>query len=356
MKLHYSTEGATNSRYRKIKSVANALKVNLEEVAHDASSDLSAVSVFNTLPILETPQGSLFSSNSIIRFLAGSNDNQLYGENLHNRALVDQWLDITTCDFEAAVSAVAIAKDGREVDAVKILADINKFLGFVEKHLNGKKFVVGETASLADYSLATGIAVVLAVLGEEERKAYPNITAWYLALVATDAVIGGKDFPKESHKAFKPKQEKKKEEPKKEEAKPEPKKKNSDDLFSEEDETAEKKPAKPKKETKAAPAPAPAKPKKAPAIAKSIVVFDVKVYEEEYDLDALWEKIKKEVIIEGLVWSPDIKKIPVVGKVFKLQLGCVIEDLKVNTDDIFDKITAWEDDVQSIDVVSFQKL
>jgi len=82
----------------------------------------------------------------------------------------------------------------------------------------------------------------------------------------------------------------------------------------------------------------------------------VKIYEEGFDLDGLWEKIQKEVQIEGLVWNPNPKKIPVVGNVFKLQIGCVIEDDKVATDDIFDKITAWEDDVQSIDVVSFQKL
>lgn len=73
-------------------------------------------------------------------------------------------------------------------------------------------------------------------------------------------------------------------------------------------------------------------------------------------MDALWDKIKKEVVMEGLVWSEDIKKIPVVGKIFKLQVGCVIEDLKINTEDIFDKILAWEDDVQSIDIVNFQKL
>ena len=139
MKLHYSTEGATNSRYRKIKSVINALKLEVQEVAHDASVDLSTVSVFNTLPILETPQGTFFSSNTIIRVLAATAGNTLYGgDNLHHRAQVDQWLDITTCDFEAAVAAVAIARDGREVDSVKILADINKFLGFVESLLNGK--------------------------------------------------------------------------------------------------------------------------------------------------------------------------------------------------------------------------
>ena len=49
MKLHYSTEGATNSRYRKIRSVANALKITLEEVAHDATADDDNVDFFQFL-------------------------------------------------------------------------------------------------------------------------------------------------------------------------------------------------------------------------------------------------------------------------------------------------------------------
>jgi glutathione S-transferase len=68
--------------------------------------------------------------------------------------------------------------------------------------------VVGDSATLADYSLATSIAVVLTTLGEEERKPYPNVTAWYLSLVATDVVIGSADLPKEAHKAFRAKQAK----------------------------------------------------------------------------------------------------------------------------------------------------
>ena len=123
--------------------------------------------------------------------------------------MVDQWLDITTCDFEGAVAAVAIAKEGREVEGAAIVADITKFLGFVEKHLNGKKFLVGDSASIADYSLAAGISVVLTSLGEDDRKAYPNVTAWYLSLVATDATIGAKDFPKQSSKPFKAQKDKK---------------------------------------------------------------------------------------------------------------------------------------------------
>lgn len=37
-------------------------------------------------------------------------------------------------------------------------------------------------------------------------------------------------------------------------------------------------------------------------------------------------------------------------------MGCVIEDDKVMVDDIYDRILAWEDDVQSVDTVSMQKL
>jgi glutathione S-transferase/translation elongation factor EF-1beta len=348
MKLHYSTEGATNSRYRKIKSVINALKIEVAEVAHDTTADLSKISLFNTLPLLETPEGTFFSSNTIIRYLAASNGNKLYGgDNLYHRALVDQWLDITTCDFETAVAAVAILKDGREANAATILADIHKFLGFVEKHLTAAKFLVGDSATLADYSLASGLAVVLAALGDEERKAYPHLTAWYLSLVETDATIGGKEFPKESHKALKAKKEKHDKHEKKEEKKAEKK----DDDFDPFADDAEEAP----KAKKEAPVVAPKKEKKK-VIAKSIITFDVKVYEEEYDLDALWEKIQKEVVIDGLVWNQNPKKIPVVGKIFKLQVGCVVEDDKVATDDIFDRITAWEDDVQSIDIVSFNKL
>ena len=112
-------------------------------------------------------------------------------------------------------------------------------------------------------------------LGEEERKAYTNLTAWYLNIVGLDNTIGSKDLPKEAHKAFKAKANKgkKEEAPKAEE----------DDLFGDDDAPAPVA-AKPKPEVK--------KKKEKPA-AKSIVVFDVKVYEQETDLLALFEKIKK---------------------------------------------------------------
>ena len=54
-------------------------------------------------------------------------------------------------------------------------------------------------------------------------------------------------------------------------------------------------------------------------------------------------------------WNKEPKKLPVAFEIFKLQMACVIEDDKVLTDDIFEKIEEWEE-VQSVDMTSMQKL
>jgi translation elongation factor EF-1beta len=47
---------------------------------------------------------------------------------------------------------------------------------------------------------------------------------------------------------------------------------------------------------------------------------------------------------------------PVAYGVKKLVATCVIEDDKVSTNDLEDRIQAFEDYVQSVDIVSFNKL
>lgn len=81
----------------------------------------------------------------------------------------------------------------------------------------------------------------------------------------------------------------------------------------------------------------------------------MKVYEAGFDLISLANKVYA-LEIDGLIWNKEPKILEVAYGVQKLQVGCVIEDDKVLTDDIFDKITAWEDDVQSVDMISMQKL
>ena len=181
---------------------------------------------------------------------------------------------------------------------------------------------------------------------------YPNTHFWYLFINSFSNDLMKKWIEKAhgGHKEEGKKEETKKEEGKKEEVKKEVDNKPAsaapveDDLFGDDDDT----PVVPVKK------PEPKKQKEKP-IAKSIVVFDVKVYEQETDLLKLFEKIKAEIVVDGLVWNNEPKVLPVAFGMNKLQVGCVIEDAKVSVEDFYEKIEEWED-VQSIDTVSFQKL
>ena len=87
--------------------------------------------------------------------------------------------------------------------------------------------------------------------------------------------------------------------------------------------------------------PAPPKPvvvvkkaKKAPPVAKSLVILEVKPWGPETNLDELGKKIINEVVQDGLVWKTEFKKEPIAYGIHKIVIGCVVEDEKVSVDDL----------------------
>jgi len=66
-------------------------------------------------------------------------------------------------------------------------------------------------------------------------------------------------------------------------------------------------------------------------VAKSIIVWEVKPWGEETNLDELAAKILK-INMDGLSWKTEYKKEPIAYGVFKLVIGAVVEDAKVSTD------------------------
>jgi translation elongation factor EF-1beta len=89
-------------------------------------------------------------------------------------------------------------------------------------------------------------------------------------------------------------------------------------------------------------------------IAKSSVVLDVKPWDDETDLLAM-EKAVRAIELDGLLWGAS-KLVPIGYGIQKLQISCVIEDDKVGMDLINESIEALEDMVQSVDIVSFNKV
>jgi len=95
--------------------------------------------------------------------------------------------------------------------------------------------------------------------------------------------------------------------------------------------------------------------KKGATIAKSMITMDVKPFDDETDLDELAKKIKA-IEMDGLVWGAKHEKKPLAYGIFKLVVTAVVEDDKVSTDDLTEKIEEFEDEVQSVDIAAFNKL
>merc|ERR1711990_118510 len=96
------------------------------------------------------------------------------------------------------------------------------------------------------------------------------------------------------------------------------------------------------------------KAKKPKVIAKTSVLFDVKPWDDETDMDAMLKEVKT-IEMEGLVWGAS-KLVPVCYGINKLQVMCVVEDEKVSIDELSEKICDFEDYVQSVDIAAMGKI
>lgn len=123
---------------------------------------------------------------------------------------------------------------------------------------------------------------------------------------------------------------------------------DEDDLFGDDDDDEEA-------AAVAAAAKAKATAPKKVIVGKSIILWEVKPWGIETDLDKLAQKILA-INKEGLVWKSEFKKEPVAYGIFKIVIGAVIEDDKVSTDDVQEIIEGFEDEVQSVDILSFNKV
>jgi elongation factor 1-beta len=216
----------------------------------------------------------------------------------------------------------------------------------LNKHLTANMFIGGTSPNAQDaftYEAFSGNAPC--------ATKYPGIAGWFYLIHYFDKVRESWKEIQEKEKAPK-KGGEKTEKPKEKETK-------EDDIFEvDEEEDPEKakarqarmKAALEKKKQKDA-----TKGKKEEVIAKSLVLLDIKVWEQEQDLDAL-AKLIKEIEMDGLVWKEEYKTPVIAFGMKKLVLGLVVEDEKVSVEDVIEKILSNEDIVQSVDIASFGKI
>ena len=223
------------------------------------------------------------------------------------------------------------------------------FLADLEKKLANNLFVKGAQPSHED---AESFEKFITAKYVPDQDKFPSVWAWYsLMVLFEDEVI------KSWKASAKPEQPKKggkgkggKKEDKKPEKKPEKKEEDDDmDLFGEETEEDKQAKEEMKKKNKDK------KKGKKKEVDKSHVILEVKGWEADQDLEALAKKIISTVKKDGLSWNTGYKLEEVAFGVKKLIIAFLAEDDKCSVQEITDELESWENDIQSVEVVSFNK-
>ena len=188
-----------------------------------------------TLPLLETENGSLSQSKAIELYLIETYKPELYGSSPIEKALINQWIDFATQEIYLSSRPLVYPIFGwMEHDKEKTSESGKELLNnlkIVDKHLEGKKFLVGDKITLADVVLCNKIRLLFMMCYPEglRKNQLKNLNEYFVNVMETPEakkVYGRTLLCKNPVKAYqKPKEEKKKEEKKKEEKKKEEKKK-----------------------------------------------------------------------------------------------------------------------------------
>ena len=87
----------------------------------------------------------------------------------------------------------------------------------------------------------------------------------------------------------------------------------------------------------------------------SIILLEIKIWDADQDLDCLVNKIQK-IEKNGLYWKKDYKLMEIAFGIKKIIMTLIIDDDKISIDELIEEIESWENEIQSVDILSFKEL
>ncbi|SLM37585.1 elongation factor 1-beta [Lasallia pustulata] len=220
-------------------------------------------------------------------------------------------------------------------------------LSMLNSWMTTRSYIVGYGPSQAD------VASFKALKAQPSPDKYPHAYRWYKHMTTYESEFSTlPGDPSKAYTTYGPEKTEATLNPKDAPKEAEEEEEEDDDLFGSDDEEEDPEAVRIREERLAA-----YKKKKEgkekPA-AKSIVILDVKPWDDETNMKEL-EANMRAIEMDGLTWGAG-KLVPVGFGIKKLQVNLVVEDEKVSIDELQAKIEGDEDHVQSTDVAAMQKL
>ncbi|EYU28215.1 hypothetical protein ABFS82_14G321000 [Erythranthe guttata] len=141
------------------------------------------------VPVLETPDGPIFESNAIARYVARLKaDNPLYGSSLIDYGHIEQWIDFSANEIDANIGRWLYPRLGYGLylppaEEAGITA-LKRALEALNIHLASKTYLVGHEITLADIVMACNLSIGFkAIMTKSFTCQFPHVERYFWTLV-----------------------------------------------------------------------------------------------------------------------------------------------------------------------------
>ncbi|OAY83167.1 Elongation factor 1-gamma 2 [Ananas comosus] len=196
-------------------SVQVELVKNFEMGVSNKTPEFLKMNPLGKVPVLETPDGPIFESNAIARYVTRLKaDNPLYGSSLIEYARIEQWMDFASSEIDPNIGRWLYPRLGFvphiPLSEELAISGLKRALGALNTHLAANTYLVGHSVTLADIVMTCNLYYgIVRILTKSFTSEFPHVERLTPFLPS---------HHKKAAEPAKPKEAKK--EPKKEPAKP----------------------------------------------------------------------------------------------------------------------------------------
>uniref|UniRef100_A0ACD5UFP1 Uncharacterized protein n=1 Tax=Avena sativa TaxID=4498 RepID=A0ACD5UFP1_AVESA len=165
------------------------LAKNFEMGVTNKTPEFIKMNPLGKVPVLETPDGAVFESNAIARYVARSKgDNLLFGDSLIQYGRVEQWIDFATTEVDSNIARWLYPRLGflpfvpasEEIS----IAGLKRSLGALNTYLASYTFLVGDSVTLADIVMTCNLYSGFAgILTKDFTSQFPHVERYFWTMV-----------------------------------------------------------------------------------------------------------------------------------------------------------------------------
>ncbi|KAL0911391.1 hypothetical protein M5K25_019528 [Dendrobium thyrsiflorum] len=187
--------GSTNKNAFKTLIAAEYSGIEVELVKNfqmgvsNKSPEFLKMNPIGKVPVLETPDGPVFESNAIARYVTRLKaDNPLYGSSLIEYAQIEQWIDFSTNEIDTNVNRWLFPRLGSvqynaQVEELAI-ASLKRGLEALSIHLAKNTYLVGHSVTLADIILGCNLYIGFTqIMTKSFTSEFPHVERYFWTIV-----------------------------------------------------------------------------------------------------------------------------------------------------------------------------